>query len=464
MSKPDLSYYLLQMIKKTKPLIFFSLIFFLTSCSFYSQPGIWSGGEEEKRRMTELIKEQKEQEVKKSIKFYSSLNPYSKEILPIKKITLSEPVKVSSWKMSGLNHQNFFGNIYLTGIDNNFLKKKIGKNKFSISRIMLSPLSFKNNIFFSDDTGTIFNINQKGKINWKKNIYKKMYKKMYKNLSLAIYGDKIYVSDNIGFIYAVSLASGKLIWIKNHGVPIKSKIKIFNNKIFLINQDNRILCFSVDDGAKIWDVRTVASFIKSQSFLALAISKNGNVITLNSSGDLINTKSDNGRIFWNLNTIGSLFSHDTDFFTSSDIVIDGNDIIFSTSSTIFSIDLKSGYLNWKQDIGSKNNPIIDGNNVFLISDNGYFINLNKKSGKIIWSINILKVLKKKKQITQITGFIMGSGKVYVTTLNGFVIVCSATLGKVEYFKKIGDAIISSPIINNDSLYILTEKSRILGFN
>ena len=201
---------------------------------------------------------------------------------------------------------------------------------------MSSPLSFKNNIFFSDDTGTIFNINQKGKVNWKINIYKKMYKKMYKNLSLAIYGDKIYVSDNIGFIYAVSLASGKLIWIKNHGVPIKSKIKIFNNKIFLINQDNRILCFSVDDGAKIWDVRTVASFIKSQSFLALAISKNGNIITLNSSGDLINTKSDSGRIFWNLNTIGSLFAHDTDFFTSSDIVIDANDIIFSTSASIFS--------------------------------------------------------------------------------------------------------------------------------
>ena len=74
------------MIKKTKPFIFFLLIFFLTSCSFYSKPGIWSGGEEEKRRMTELIKEQKEQEVKKSIKFYSSLNTYSKEMLPIKKL------------------------------------------------------------------------------------------------------------------------------------------------------------------------------------------------------------------------------------------------------------------------------------------------------------------------------------------------------------------------------------------
>ena len=49
--------------------------------------------------------------------------------------------------MSGLNLQNFVGNIYLSGIGNNFLKKKIGKDKFSISRVMASPLVFNDNIF-----------------------------------------------------------------------------------------------------------------------------------------------------------------------------------------------------------------------------------------------------------------------------------------------------------------------------
>jgi len=67
-------------------------------------------------------------------------------------------------------------------------------------------------------------------------------------------------------------------------------------------------------------------------------------------------------------------------------------------------------------------------------------------------------------MTQITGFIMGSGKIYAITLNGYLIVCSAVSGNVEYFKKIGDPITASPIISNGSLYILTEKSRILGFN
>ena len=47
----------------------------------------------------------------------------------------------------------------------------------------------------------------------------------------------------------------------------------------------------------------------------------------------------------------------------------------------------------------------------------------------------LKVLKKKNRETKITGFIMGSGKIYSVTSNGYLIVSSAISGKVENFKK-----------------------------
>ena len=92
------------------------------------------------------------------------------------------------------------------------------------------------------------------------------------------------------------------------------------------------------------------------------------------------------------------------------------------------------------------------------------MNVDKITGKVVWSINILKVLKRRKQKTQVTGFIIGSGKIYITTLNGYLIVCSAVSGKNEYIKKIGDAINADPIISNGELYVLTDKSRIFGFN
>jgi len=449
-------------MNKKKNLIFFLIFILLVNCSFDNKTGIWSGSKKEKRRISELEKEQKQTKVVDYI--YSSKSVYSKEISLTKKISISNPRKNLSWKMSSLNQQNFLGNIYLSGIDNIFLKKKIGKNKFPISKIISSPLVFENNIIFSDNNGTIFNINQNGEINWKKNIYKKIYKKVYKNLVFSIYQNNIYVADNIGFIYSIGLNNGKLVWIKNHGIPIKSNIKIYKNKIFLINQDNRILCFNTKNGSKIWDIRSVPSFIKLQNFLSSAISKQGDVIAINSSGDLLKVNANNGKIAWSLNTLESTLAHATDFFKSSEIVIIDDNIIFSSKSSIFSYNLNTGYTNWKQEVSSIGAPIIDGKNIFILTDNGYFVIIDKDTGIIISSTNILKILKKKKQETKITGFIMGSGKIYSVTSNGYLIVSSPVTGKVEYFKKIGDPVTSTPIINNGKLYILTKNSRIYGFD
>ena len=461
MIKLDLNLFLFQMIKK-KNLVFLLIFFLISSCSFDDKTGIWSGGKKEKKRISLLQKEQSK--IIDITKVYSSDDFYPKEITLDKNISLSKPKKNSSWKMSGLNRQNFLGNIYLSGVDNIFLKKKIGKNKFSISNIMASPLILKNNIILTDDRGTIFNIADTGKINWKRNIYKKIYKKIYKNLNISIYKDHIYVVDNIGFIYSISLNSGELVWIKNHGIPLKSNIKIFNNKIFLINQDNRILCLNTKNGSKIWDIRSITSFIKSQNFLSVGVSKEGDVVVINSSGDLLKAKGNNGDIYWSLNISGSMLTDSTDFFKSSEVVINNDEIVFSAGSSIFSFNLNNGKMNWEQTLSSVGAPIIDGKNIFFVTENGFFVIMNKDTGKIISSNNILKILKRKKRTTKIVGFIMGSGKIYSVTLNGYLIVSSAVSGKTEFFKNIGDPIVSSPVINDGKLYILTKNSRIFGFN
>jgi len=447
---------------KTRNLLYLLILIFLCSCSFDNKTGIWSGGKKEKQRIAELEKEQRQ--IIDTVKIYSSEGSYSKELSLNKKIALSKPIKNSTWVMSSLNHQNFLGNIFLSKADDIFFKKKIGKNKFSLSKNMSSLLFSENNIILSDDTGTIFSIKHNGKINWKKNIYTKIYKKIYKNLTLSIYKNNIYVGDNIGFIYSLSLDSGKLNWIKNHGIPLKSNIKVFKDKIFLINQDNRLFCLSVNDGTKVWDVRSIASFIKIQNFLSIVVTKNEEVVAINSSGDLIKVNPNDGNIYWSKNTSGSMYADATDFFKSSEIVVSDKEIIFSAGSSFFSFNLYDGFVNWEHELNSAGPPIIDGKNIFFITENGYFIIINRDNGEIISSNNILKILKRKKQNTKITGFIMGSGKIYSVTLNGYLIVSSAISGKVESFKKIGDKITSNPVINDGKLYILTNNSKIIGLN
>jgi len=451
------------MIKKFKFLCLFLIFITLANCSFDKKTGFWSGSEEEKRRVSELTK--KQNEISEVVNIYSSNEAKLSEVQPTKIANLNKPVENFSWKMSGLNLQNNTGNIYFSGLNKIFLKKKIGKNKFDISKIKSSPvIDDSTNIFFADDTGTIYCINQYGKLKWKKNIYTKVYKRIYKNLTFSLYNNKIYISDNIGFIYAMNSEDGNLVWIKNHSIPLKSRIKVFKNKIFLINQDNRIICLDSETGSKIWDIRAISSFIKTQNYLSLAISNDMSVIALSSSGDLLKINSETGNIYWSLNVSSTVSAVETDFFKSSDIVTYKNEIFFSATSSFFSINSSTGSINWEKNISTTNTPIIDGNNVFLVSNSGYFLNLNKDTGDIIWSINILKILKKKHQKTEITGFVLGSGKIYSTTLNGYIITSSAESGKTESFRKIASLVSAAPIISGGSLYVLTEKPSIIGFN
>ena len=449
------------MINK-KVLILLMVFTLLSNCSFDNKTGIWGDSAKEKKRISELENEQKE--VIKVEKIYSSDKTYNKEVVLKKKIVLPKPQNKSSWIMSNENHQNNLGNIYSEGIDSFFLKKKIGKDKFPGSKKISSLLVYKNNIIFSDDRGTIYYINEKGKIIWKKNIYKKAYRKIYKNLVFSIYEGNIFVADNIGFIYSINLSEGKILWIRNYETAMKSTIKVYENKIFLINQDNKIFCLNTKDGSLIWNVLAIGSFIKSDNLLSLAITKEGDLVAITSSADIFKIKANTGNIIWSRNTADSLYADATDFFVSSEIVINDDKLIFSSGNNTFLLSANDGKTLWKKEVSSVAAPIVSGKNVFIVTNNGYLVIIELNTGEIISSTNILKILKRKKQKTKITGFIMGSGKIYSITSNGFLISSSANSGKTEFYKKIGGSNISPLAINNGKLYILTDRSKILVLN
>ena len=117
------------------------------NCSFDDKTGIWSGSKAEKERLAEIERQQKN--ILETVKVYSSDKEFKEEILGTTKAKLTSSQKKSSWPMSGSNLQNFTINNHLNGVKNVFLKKKIGKNKFSISKLISSPIILEDNIIFS---------------------------------------------------------------------------------------------------------------------------------------------------------------------------------------------------------------------------------------------------------------------------------------------------------------------------
>ena len=79
------------------------ILFFLNECSFDSKTGIWSGQEEELRRVAKLEKENKVNR----FKIFSTSEEFLEEIKTKKVVSLSKSTKNSFWEMSGLNLQNY---------------------------------------------------------------------------------------------------------------------------------------------------------------------------------------------------------------------------------------------------------------------------------------------------------------------------------------------------------------------
>lgn len=436
-------------------------LFFLNNCSLDNQTGIWTGSEEERKKIARL---EKGKLIKKTIVF-STVEKFEKEISPSHDTPLINPINNKSWPMQNLNLQNFYANQYYDGNLKLVFKKKFGKNKFAFHKSLSTPLVINDNVILSDDRGIIYYINKSGKLVWKKNFYTKKYKKNYKQLSYAFYKDNIYISDNIGFIYSIEFKSGKLNWKKFYGIPFNSRIKIFKEKIYLVDKDNKILCFNSFDGSKVWEQKTVSTFIKSQKYLALSISKNNHVFFINSAGDLFKIDSANGKVLWSLPTIKGFGEHDTDFFKSSDLVIDDDTLFFSNeTSNSFSINSSSGFVNWRTEIKTSIIPIINGANIFLLTNNGYLVNLNKSDGKILWSVNVFKNIKKKKRNIKTSGFILGKNLIYITTTDGNLIIYNAQSGKMKLSKRISNSINLGPIISNNKIYILSRDQKLYVYN
>ena len=111
------------------------------------------------------------------------------------------------------------------------------------------------------------------------------------------------------------------------------------------------------------------------------------IFAITSSADVYKIDSNNGNIIWSRNTAGSLYANATDFFKLSEIILSNNRIFFSSGNNSYMLNADTGSTIWKNDVSSSGTPIVDEENIFLVTENGYFIILNKNTGEIISSSN-----------------------------------------------------------------------------
>ena len=420
---------------------------FLIGCSIDNKSGIWSKNEKIKsaNQYKDIIFEDNKevsQELNKNIKIYLK-----------DKYTLN-------------NKKNYYNNN--TGIKNyDGNLKQIKKIKFSkiknFSKFKPDILFSKNgNIYFFNSKGTVIKFSKNLEVIWEKNIYSKKEKKLNPLLNLAIEKNTLILTDNLSNYYALNILNGDLLWRKTNSAAFNSEIKIAKNKIFTVDYDNILKCFSIENGNLLWEYQTENTLIKSTKKTSLVLNEN-KVIFLNHTGDL-NTLDQNGNLIWQTPTSKSIIYEDSFTNIYSDIVLDNNTIYFSNNKNeFFAVSLDTGSVKWRKKINSSVRPTITKDLIITIADNGFLIILDKKNGKLVRSTNIKTKIKKKKWDDLVNnGFLVGKNKIYLST-NGKLNIIDLSDGLSKKIVDLDKKFIARPHIYEKSMYILSS-NQIIKYN
>jgi len=395
-------------------------------------------------------KEVEDQNENSKIIFEKS-KPIEKELNSNLKIKLNKLTKGETFLG---NNTNSVGNINFETNFNKTLSYKFSAIKeFNFNQPELIFTNDESIVFF-DGKGSIFKINKDLKEIWKVNHYTKKEKKLKPIIYFAQTDKKIIVADNLSKIYLINLNDGNLIKSIESSTGFNSNIKVSNDKFFVVDFENTIRCFSTKDGLELWNFDTENPFIKSKKKLSLVI-KGELVFFINNIGDLTALNVNNGSLFWQTPTQNNIIYQDAFTLENSDLVFANDSIYFSNNKNeLFSIDARTGIVNWKQTVNSSLTPTIIENLVFAVSNEGYLFIIDNKKGNIIRITNMLKNIKNKKNKIKPSGFVIARNKIYLSLNNGRLIKADVTTGIEENVFKISNSKILRPKIFGDKMYLL----------
>ncbi len=452
-------------------LVFTALTLF--SCSFDNKTGIWKDASIilDDNQGLESISDNPSATRYEDIFLKNQSFNEEKKADSLSKVEIDNPVRVANWFEQYAIPTNNISNFSYN--DNKILLSKSSKLSRMSSKKNNAEgkiIFYKNDLISYDQKGTIFiySLSLNKKI-FEFNFYNKKFKKFNKKINFLINENILYVSDNLGYLYAINLEDNSILWAKNYGIPFRSNLKFANNQIFMANQDNVIYSIDANTGKKNWQFATSTTFLKSDFMNNFALDLiNNNLFFLNTSGELYSINYQKQKINWVLNFKNPSLAGDTDLFLSYPLIIKDNNLIVTTEKAVLNYNTVNSTRNWSFSAEPVFKPIITLNNTYVVLNNDLLVCLDNINGKIVWSKNIFNSIKKKKIIEKfgpIADFKIVNSKINIYSKNGYLLSFDPNNGNLNSLSRVHKNGINSKIVFlNDNMLFIDAKNKLLKFN
>ncbi|MDB3914363.1 PQQ-binding-like beta-propeller repeat protein [Alphaproteobacteria bacterium] len=340
---------------------------------------------------------------------------------------------------------------------------------------LAEPIIISSHLFLINNKGFVFKINiDSGKIEWKKNFFKDLGNTIIGTPAisgrLSSEGNvTLYVYSGYNEILAINGKNGNLIWKKNHSLPFRGGMTVFNDLLLISDFVGNFLSINNTNGKTNWSV-SLGSDYNSVYTKARSIVVNDKIVVPGTGGSFYVISIKNGNLLWTENISSN--KQLPKLFHAGDIVANPlfkNGVVFlvSQSGNISAFDINTSEELWTLPIGGFETPVLSGDTIFINGNMGILAAIDISSGKVRWSKKYPSYINEEaffseKKIAIYKGPTLVNSKILFADNDGKIFILDPNNGSTVSDLSVGKLAIS-PVPADKKVFFLTENGKLSAY-
>lgn len=275
---------------------------------------------------------------------------------------------------------------------------------------------------------------------------------------------QLFATSGLGDVVALDAASGKQLWKKRPGGPLRGAPSIGAGNLYVLSQDNQIFALKQDTGETAWNEAATLVQAGVVGVAAPAYAQQ-TVVAGFSSGELTAFRYENGRDVWQdaltPTSISTSVSSLSDI-DASPVIDQGRVYAVGQGGRMVAMDLVSGQRLWEINIGGIATPWIAGEWLYVVTDEGKLVCVARTSGKVRWIADLgrWKNAKKKTGAIGWYGPVLAGNRLLLTNTRGSLVSVAPDTGTVQSTVDAGKAYNLGPVVAGNTLYLLDNEGKL----
>ena len=247
-------------------------------------------------------------------------------------------------------------------------------------------------VYAADRKGTVKALNaDDGKEVWSINLAEKdgwfSRKPALLSGGLTVAGGHVYVGSEKAQVYALKTSDGTVGRQKKKKGESLSRPVVSDGLVLIHTSNGQLQALNEADGLVKWTVNLdmPALSLRGESAPATAF---GAAIVGGDNGRVSAVLMQQGQMIWQQRISQATGSTEIDRLSDVDttpVIVDGVVYALAYNGNLTALDLRSGQIMWKRELGSVNDFIVDGNRIYMVDQNDRLLALSTEGGVTLWT-------------------------------------------------------------------------------